>query len=54
VLVLGGGDGLALREVFKYREVRRMVLVDFDPQWPWPAATRASSFTTGVPSTTRG
>ncbi|MBN1994582.1 MAG: polyamine aminopropyltransferase [Anaerolineae bacterium] len=31
VLVLGGGDGLAAREVFKYNDVRRLALVDIDP-----------------------
>ncbi len=31
VLVLGGGDGLVAREVFKYTDVRRLVLVDIDP-----------------------
>jgi len=31
VLVLGGGDGLALREVLRYPGVRRAVLVDLDP-----------------------
>ena len=31
VLVLGGGDGLALREVFKYQEVKAVTLVDLDP-----------------------
>jgi spermidine synthase len=31
VLVLGGGDGLVAREVFKYNDVRRLVLVDIDP-----------------------
>lgn len=30
VLVLGGGDGLALREVLRYRGVRRAVLVELD------------------------
>ncbi|MCA9614366.1 MAG: polyamine aminopropyltransferase, partial [Myxococcales bacterium] len=30
VLVLGGGDGLALREVFRYGEVREVTLVDLD------------------------
>ncbi|MEW6264306.1 MAG: polyamine aminopropyltransferase [Thermodesulfobacteriota bacterium] len=30
VLILGGGDGLALREVFKYPEVRAVTLVDID------------------------
>src|SRR5215218_1042507 len=31
VLVLGGGDGLALREVLKYPSVREVTLVDLDP-----------------------
>ena len=31
VLVLGGGDGLALREVLKYPQVRHVDLVDLDP-----------------------
>lgn len=31
VLVLGGGDGLAVRELVKYDEVQRIVLVDIDP-----------------------
>jgi len=31
ILILGGGDGLALREVLKYSEVRRVDLVDLDP-----------------------
>jgi len=31
VLILGGGDGLALREVLKYPEVREVTLVDLDP-----------------------
>ena len=31
VLVLGGGDGLALREVLKYPGVRSVTLVDLDP-----------------------
>jgi len=31
VLILGGGDGLALREVFKYPEVKEVTLVDLDP-----------------------
>ncbi|MEM7383701.1 MAG: polyamine aminopropyltransferase [Verrucomicrobiota bacterium] len=31
VLILGGGDGLALREVLKYPEVKEVVLVDLDP-----------------------
>ncbi|MGE9267197.1 MAG: polyamine aminopropyltransferase [Verrucomicrobiales bacterium] len=32
VLVLGGGDGLALREILKYPEVAEIVLVDLDPE----------------------
>lgn len=31
VLVLGGGDGLAVREIRKYRDVERITLVDLDP-----------------------
>jgi spermidine synthase len=31
VLVLGGGDGLALREVLRYPEVREVVEVELDP-----------------------
>lgn len=31
VLVLGGGDGLALREVLKYPSVEKVTLVDLDP-----------------------
>ncbi|MER5477336.1 polyamine aminopropyltransferase [Streptomyces sp. NPDC002734] len=32
VLVLGGGDGLALREVLRYRDVREVQVVDADPR----------------------
>jgi spermidine synthase len=31
ILILGGGDGLALREVLKYRDVQSVTLVDLDP-----------------------
>lgn len=31
VLILGGGDGLAAREVFKYPDVQQVDLVDLDP-----------------------
>src|SRR5688500_11978026 len=31
VLVLGGGDGLALREILKYKSVQTVQLVDLDP-----------------------
>ncbi|MEB3198530.1 MAG: polyamine aminopropyltransferase [Candidatus Sericytochromatia bacterium] len=34
VLVLGGGDGLAARELFRHPEVRRVDLVDLDPAMP--------------------
>lgn len=30
VLVLGGGDGLAVREILKYKEVKNITLVDLD------------------------
>jgi len=32
VLVLGGGDGLALREILKYPSVEKVTLVDLDPE----------------------
>ena len=32
VLVLGGGDGLAIREILKYPDVERIHLVDIDPE----------------------
>jgi len=38
VLILGGGDGLAAREVLKFKEVESITLVDLDP-----AMTRLSS-----------
>lgn len=31
ILILGGGDGLAAREIFKYRDVKSLTLVDLDP-----------------------
>jgi spermidine synthase len=31
ILVLGGGDGLALREILKYPSVEKVTLVDLDP-----------------------
>jgi spermidine synthase len=30
VLVLGGGDGLAVREILKYKDVKKVTLVDLD------------------------
>jgi len=32
VLVLGGGDGLAVREILKYPQVENVTLVDLDPE----------------------
>ena len=32
VLILGGGDGLALREILKYQSVESVTLVDLDPE----------------------
>ncbi len=32
VLIIGGGDGLALREVLKYPSVKAVTLVDLDPE----------------------
>ncbi|MBM3457654.1 MAG: polyamine aminopropyltransferase [Armatimonadetes bacterium] len=32
VLVLGGGDGLAIREVLRWPDVRQVTLVDLDPE----------------------
>ena len=31
VLVLGGGDGLALREILRYKNIEHVTLVDLDP-----------------------
>lgn len=39
VLILGGGDGAALREVLKFRDVREVMLVDLDPAMTALAAT---------------
>ena len=39
VLILGGGDGCALREVLKYKEVKKVMLVDLDPAMTELAAT---------------
>ena len=40
-MILGGGDGLALREVLKYKEVNEVVLCDIDPLIVNLAKTRA-------------
>ena len=39
VLILGGGDGLAVREVLKYVQVKSVTLVDLDPEMTTLAAT---------------
>lgn len=39
VLILGGGDGCALREVLKYPDVQEVLLVDLDPGMTRLAAT---------------
>jgi spermidine synthase len=41
VLILGGGDGLALREVLKYPDVQQVTLVDLDPEMPKLFSTHA-------------
>ncbi len=45
VLILGGGDGLALREVLRYPDVEAVTLVELDPQMIEMARTDAR-FTT--------
>lgn len=39
ILVLGGGDGLAVREILKYPDVESITLVDIDPTMTELAAT---------------
>ncbi|MCG8618029.1 MAG: polyamine aminopropyltransferase [Desulfobacterales bacterium] len=39
VLILGGGDGAALREVLKFQDVKEVMLVDLDPAMTELAAT---------------
>lgn len=41
VLLLGGGDGLALREILKYPDVEHVTLVDLDPAMTKLASTHA-------------
>ena len=41
VLILGGGDGCALREVLKYKEVKQVLLVDLDPEMTKVAKTHS-------------
>jgi spermidine synthase len=48
VLILGGGDGLAAREVLKYSSVERVTIVDLDPKMfeiarSYPALTRLNN-----------
>lgn len=40
VLVMGGGDGLALREILRYPQVQEVTLVDLDPAMTQAFATR--------------
>ncbi len=39
VLVLGGGDGMAVREILKYDDVESITLVDIDPEMTHLAST---------------
>ena len=39
ILILGGGDGCALREVLKYKDVEQVMLVDLDPAMTQLATT---------------
>lgn len=39
ILILGGGDGMALREILKYKDVESVTLVDLDPAMTDLAAT---------------
>lgn len=39
VLVLGGGDGLVVRELLKYPEIKKITLVDLDPEVTQLAST---------------
>jgi len=41
ILVLGGGDGLAVRELLKYPDIEEIVLVDLDPEMTRLAAEQA-------------
>jgi len=41
VLILGGGDGLAVREVLKYKHIKEIVLVDLDPAMTQLASTHS-------------
>ncbi len=41
VLILGGGDGLAAREVLRHRNVQRVTLVDLDPAMTYLFANSA-------------
>ena len=42
ILVLGGGDGLALRELNKYKDIQSITLVDLDPEMIKIASTNSS------------
>ena len=45
ILVLGGGDGLAVREILKYPEVESVTLVDLDGEMTHLFSTRAELLT---------
>ena len=49
VLVLGGGDGLAVREILKHRNIQQVTLVDLDP-----AMTRLFSTSAPLVALNRG
>ncbi len=40
VLLLGAGDGLAVRELLKYKDIREIVVVDIDPEMTRLARTQ--------------
>ena len=48
--VLGGGDGLAMREVLKHPSVEQVTLVDLDPKMPSPSESSRRSATKAMPS----
>jgi spermidine synthase len=48
VLVLGGGDGLAIREVLKRDSVEQITLVDLDPEMTRLFSQNGCSLTRGL------
>ena len=49
VLVLGGGDGLAVREILRYPQIESVTLVDLDP-----AMTRLFAYRAAAPDAQPG